>query len=147
MNIPNFDEARTTINNTMSFPYLNLNFIRHRKTKIVPYQYVWYFRDCFVYFTKIHELFGVCIMRVWLINWWEMIICLLDTKNDSNYYELDQWNDHFSPPSTPAWVIRSAILFSRSSIRVPISSIRVIIWSDIDWNLSWTFWRRFCTWR
>lgn len=53
---------------------------------------------------------------------------------------------YLSGPSTPAWVIKSAMLFSRSSIRVPISSIRVIIWSDIDWNLSWTFCKRFCTW-
>lgn len=50
-----------------------------------------------------------------------------------------------SGPSTPAWVIRSPMLFSRSSIRFPISSIRVMIWSDIDWNLSWTFCKRFCT--
>ena len=41
-----------------------------------------------------------------------------------------------SAPSTPACVMRSAIFFSRSSIRFPISSILVMIWSDIVWNLS-----------
>lgn len=55
---------------------------------------------------------------------------------------------HFSGPgpSTPAWFIRSAMLFSRSSMRLPMSSIRVIIWSDMVWNLSCTFCKRFCTW-
>lgn len=52
---------------------------------------------------------------------------------------------YFSEPSTPAWVIKSPMDFSKSSILFPISSIRVIIWSDIVWNLSWTFWRRFWT--
>ena len=36
----------------------------------------------------------------------------------------------------PAWTIRSLMLCSRSSILPAMSSIRVIIWSDMDWNLS-----------
>lgn len=57
-------------------------------------------------------------------------------------------SSHFSGPgpSTPAWFIRSAMLFSRSSMRLPMSSMRVIIWSDMVWNLSCTFCKRFCTW-
>lgn len=49
--------------------------------------------------------------------------------------------------STPAWFIRSPMLFSKSSIRLDISSMREITWSDIDWNLSWTFWSKVCTCR
>lgn len=37
---------------------------------------------------------------------------------------------------TPAEAIRPSRFFSRSSIRLPISSIRPSIWSDIVWNLS-----------
>jgi hypothetical protein len=68
-------------------------------------------------------------------------------------------------PSTPAWVIRSEIDFSRSSILqdegeirgknwwqamskahlAPMSSIRLIIWSLMHWNLSWTFCNKFWT--
>lgn len=39
--------------------------------------------------------------------------------------------------STPACVIRSFIFVSKSSIRLVISSIRLMIWSDIVWKRSW----------
>lgn len=61
------------------------------------------------------------------------------------WFCLEIFTNYFSGPSTPAWFIRSAILFSKSSIRLPISSMRVIIWSDIVWNLSWTFCNRLWT--
>lgn len=47
--------------------------------------------------------------------------------------------------STPACVIRSPMLFSKSSIRFDMSSMREITWSDIDWNLSCTFCSNVCT--
>ena len=50
-------------------------------------------------------------------------------------------------PPCPAWLIRSLILCSRSSIRELISSILVMIWSDMVWNLQtqktggWRWWK------
>lgn len=79
-------------------------------------------------------------------------------------------NAYLSPmcwcPSTPAWVMRSEMDFSKSSIlstwkknyfpisglrlgvthRLPMSSIREMICSDIDWNLSCTFCNSDWTW-
>lgn len=72
-------------------------------------------------------------------KWWPLLIYAWHMSIPSVYFR-------FSGPSIPAWVIRSPMLFSRSSIRFPMSSIRVMIWSDIDWNLSCTFCNRFWTW-
>ena len=64
-------------------------------------------------------------------------------KTNSNYQLLSLY---FGGPSTPDWVMRSAIFFSKSSIRFPISSILVRTWSEIAWNLSCICWSNNSTW-
>ena len=53
--------------------------------------------------------------------------------------------DAVASPSTPASWINSEMDFSRSSIREPMSSIRLMMESDMVWNRPCISLRRFCT--
>lgn len=116
---------------------------------IVDFSTCVFFLFCF---EKIHMY--VCHIKVGLFFWYfcfvvAAVVVIVDlsilyspTSGDCHSTDIQSY---FSGPSTPAWFIRSAMLFSKSSIRFPMSSMRVIIWSDIVWNLSWTFCKRFWT--